>query len=117
MLPNDAPRKMTQNSAGIIENGALCVELWLFTWDQDAITYFGSKNVVFPLVLCAKVRFCTNNVAVAGERRVFQKKSCCGCSLEVGRTTALQPQQLFFRKCCKTNGFSNILLVEITFCL
>ena len=25
-------------------------------------------------------------------------------------TTALQPQHDFFRKCCKTNGFSNILL-------
>ena len=40
MLPNDAPRKMAPDSAGIIENGALCVELWHFTWDNDAIKCF-----------------------------------------------------------------------------
>ena len=33
----------------------------------------------------------------------------CGCSERDGGTTVLEPQQLLFRKCCKTNGLSNIL--------
>ena len=33
----------------------------------------------------------------------------CGCSERDGGTTVLEPQQLFFRKSCKTNGLSNIL--------
>ena len=37
----------------------------------------------------------------------FQKKSCCGLRTVMRATTALQPQQLFFRNCCRTNGFSN----------
>ena len=37
----------------------------------------------------------------------FQKKSCCGLRTVVCATTALQPQQLYFRNCCRTNGFSN----------
>ena len=33
----------------------------------------------------------------------------CGCSGVMRATTALQPQLIYFCKCCKTNGFSNIL--------
>ena len=39
--------------------------------------------------------------------QLFQKKSCCGLRTVMRATTALQPQQLYFRNCCRTNGFSN----------
>ncbi len=47
----------------------------------------------------------------------LRKKSCCGCCLELGRTTPLQPQSFFFRKWCKTNGFSNIFMVIYTYAM
>ena len=46
------------------------------------------------------------------KRKVLQQsrnRSCCGCDGVRRRTTPLPPQQFFVCKCCKTNGFSNLL--------
>ena len=92
---------------------------WMFDWwfqklgeseptpDRLALT--------FEFVRSKKSSFYDENVTLSPKvsifhrfLKVFRKKCCCGCS-GVGRaTTALQPQHDFFRKCCKTNGFSNI---------
>ena len=43
----------------------------------------------------------------------LRKKCCCGSRTAVPHFTVLEPQQFFFRKSCKTNGFSNILSVKM----
>ena len=90
---------------------------WMFNWWFQKLGVSeptpDGLALTFEFVRSKKGWFCDENVTLSPKvaifhwfLKVFRKQCCCGCS-GVGRaTTALQPQHHFFRKCCKTNGFS-----------
>ena len=66
------------------------------------------KHIDFSLVYKEKFDFSKKMLLWRGNRAFFQKK----CSVAAASVTEGPPfsnQLLFFRKCCKTNGLSNIL--------
>ena len=77
----------------------LCVKIIMITAKTLIFYLFYKQNVSITIKMLLKPMVLQH----------FRKKKLCGCSAVVRPPTKLQPQLIFFRKCCKTNGFSNIL--------
>ena len=75
----------------------ICVKIIMITAKTLIFYLFYKQNVIMTIKMLLKPLVLQH----------FRKKKLCGCSAVVRATTKLQPQSIFFRKCCKTNGFSN----------
>ena len=98
----------------------LCCCSFLYYWDFCINTGTSVLLVVGVVVaFCFRIMICH---WFYRQKCVFSKKCCsnhwfynffkkkrCGSRTVVRATTVSEAQQLFVRKCCKTNGLSNIL--------